>query len=246
MARVINEEDYAAKRNQIIDAMQRLIYTKGYEQVTIQDVLDGLHMSKGAFYHYFASKPALLEALVERTVDQIEQVLRPVVMDPDLPALEKLRQFFARGGSWKVERKAMIFSLMRVWFNDENAVVRNKVLTTGLARLGPLLAIIFHQGLREGVMNTAYPDEVGSLFFTAFQNIGEPFVKVVLEPDSAPDRLERLQRIFGLYSDVLERMLGAPPGSLPIVDADSLKDWLSAPEQAAAPETLPAEPAAIT
>ena len=42
----------------------------------------------------------------EWVVDQIEQVLEPVVNDPDLPALEKLRQFFARGGSWKAERKA--------------------------------------------------------------------------------------------------------------------------------------------
>ena len=235
MTRAIKEEEYAAKRNQILDVMQRLVYTKGYEQMTIQDVLDSLQMSKGAFYHYFRSKPALLEALVERTVDQIEQALRPIVVDPDLPALEKLRQFFVRGGAWKAERKAMIFPLMRVWFYDENAIVRHKVLTQGLVRLGPLLAAIFHQGLREGVMNTPYPDEVGGLFFTAFQNIGEPFVKLILEPHPAPDRLERLERMFALYSDVLERMLGAPPGSLPIIDDDSLREWLAAPEAAAAP-----------
>jgi len=240
MARVTNEEDFAAKRNQILDVMQSLIYTKGYEQMTIQDVLDRLQMSKGAFYHYFRSKPALLEAMVERTADQIAEALRPVVMDPNLPALEKLRQFFVRGASWKAERKAMIFPLMRVWFNDENAVVRHKVSMAAMARLGPLLAIIFHQGLREGVMNTPYPDDVGGLFFTAFQNIGEPFVRLVLEPDAAPDRLERLQRTFDLYSDVLERMLGAPPGSLPIIDTESLREWLVAPEASQVPaEALP-------
>ena len=148
--------------------------------------------------------------------------------------LEKLRRFFHRGGSWKAEHKAMIFPLMRVWFNDENAIVRQKVLNVGLERLGPLLAVIFHQGLREGVMNTPYPDEVGGLFFTAFQNIGEPFVKLMLSNDPASDRLARMQRMFGLYSDVLERMLGAPPGSLPIVDDAGLREWLEAPEAEAA------------
>src|SRR5689334_9405990 len=98
MARAIKEDEYAAKRNQILDMVQRLIYTQGYELMTIQDVLDGLQMSKGAFYHYFRSKPALLEALVERTVDQIELVLAPIVQDPQLDALEKLRRFFHRGG----------------------------------------------------------------------------------------------------------------------------------------------------
>jgi AcrR family transcriptional regulator len=238
MARLVNEEGYTAKRNQILDVAQRLIYTKGYEPMTIQDVLDGLQMSKGAFYHYFRSKPALLEAMIDRMVDQIEQVLSPIVNDPDLPALEKLRQFFARGSSWKTERKPLMFALMRVWYNDENVVVRQKLMTTAYKRLGTLLAAIFRQGVREGVMNTGYPDEVGGLFYSVFQNIGEPFIELVLSPNPAPDRVERLQRIFGLYSDVLERMLGAPPGSLPIVDEDALKEWLVAPEAADVPAEL--------
>ena len=66
MARTINEKEYAAKRNQILDVTQGLIYTKGYEQMAIRDILDELQISKGASYHYFDSKPALLEALTER------------------------------------------------------------------------------------------------------------------------------------------------------------------------------------
>ena len=60
MARSVNEKEYAFKRNQILDVTQRLVYTKGYEQMAIQDILDELLISKGAFYHYFDSKPALL------------------------------------------------------------------------------------------------------------------------------------------------------------------------------------------
>jgi AcrR family transcriptional regulator len=61
MARIIKEHERSVKRNEIIDAAQRFIYTKGYEQMTIQDILDELQISKGAFYHYFDSKGALLE-----------------------------------------------------------------------------------------------------------------------------------------------------------------------------------------
>jgi AcrR family transcriptional regulator len=32
-----------------------LVFTKGFEQMSIQDILDELHISKGAFYHYFDS-----------------------------------------------------------------------------------------------------------------------------------------------------------------------------------------------
>ena len=93
MARSVNEKEYALKRNQILDVTQRLVYTKGYEQMAIQDILGELQISKGAFYHYFDSKPALLEALVERMGQEALDLIRPIVEDPNLPALEKLQRF---------------------------------------------------------------------------------------------------------------------------------------------------------
>lgn len=57
MARIVKEEAYNAKRNEILDIALSLVYSKGYEQMTIQDILDGLHISRGALYHYFDSKP---------------------------------------------------------------------------------------------------------------------------------------------------------------------------------------------
>ena len=38
MARTVKEEDYAVKRKEILDVAQRLVYTKGYEQMSIQDI----------------------------------------------------------------------------------------------------------------------------------------------------------------------------------------------------------------
>ena len=40
MPRSVKEEEYAIRRNQILDVAQRLVYSKGYGQMTIQDILD--------------------------------------------------------------------------------------------------------------------------------------------------------------------------------------------------------------
>jgi len=69
MARIFNYKPETAY--EILDVAQRLVNTKGYEQMTIQDLLDELQISKGAFYHYFGSKQALLEAIIERIVDEV-------------------------------------------------------------------------------------------------------------------------------------------------------------------------------
>ena len=94
MARTVNEQEYAEKRNEILDAAQRLMYTKGYGRMTIGDILTDLGISSGAFYHYFGSKPALLEAFVERGQEEAEELFLPIVHDPHLSAIEKLQRFF--------------------------------------------------------------------------------------------------------------------------------------------------------
>ena len=68
MARVAKEEERAVKRNAILDAALQLVYTKGYEQMSIQDILTSLQISKGAFYHYFNSKQAVLDGLVDEYI----------------------------------------------------------------------------------------------------------------------------------------------------------------------------------
>jgi AcrR family transcriptional regulator len=87
MARVVKEAEYAGKRNEIMDVAQNFVYTKGYERMTIQDILDELQISKGAFYHYFDSKPEILEALTKREQVGVEQMLLEIVHKPGLSAL---------------------------------------------------------------------------------------------------------------------------------------------------------------
>ena len=65
MTRSIKVHEYAEKRNAILDMAVRYITTKGYEQMTTQDILEALQISRGAFYHYFESKQALLMATAE-------------------------------------------------------------------------------------------------------------------------------------------------------------------------------------
>ena len=70
--------------------------TKGYEQMTTQDLLEALQISRGAFYHYFESKQALLMALVERIGEQAEQLVLPMISDRQIPTQDKLLRFIEK------------------------------------------------------------------------------------------------------------------------------------------------------
>ena len=86
----------------------RLMQTKGWEQMSIQDVLDALDASKGAFYHYFGSKQDLLDAVLDRMVEVAMTAVLPVVDDPRLTAVEKFDALFSSIAQWKSERKDLV------------------------------------------------------------------------------------------------------------------------------------------
>jgi AcrR family transcriptional regulator len=223
MARVIKA--YAVRRNEILDVARQLVYTKGYEQMTIQDMLDELRISKGAFYHYFDSKQALLEALIERMGDQIEQLVLPIVHDPALPALEKLQRFFAILNRWKIARKEFFLSLLRVWYSDDNAIVRQKLLAARVKYLTPWLSVIIRQGIQEGVFSTSYPEQVGEVLLSLTLDLGDILAGLLLSFEPERDNMLRAERTVAAYTDALERVLGVPTGSLCLVDAEILKEW---------------------
>ena len=232
MPRVVKEDDYAARRNEILDIARRLVYTKGYEQMSIQDILDALKISKGAFYHYFDSKQALLDGLIERILDDAEQVLRPIVEAKDLSAIEKLRRYFDTAGRWKVSQKSFMLDLFRVWHADANAIMRQKQEAASIKRIAPMLAKIIQQGMNEGVFSTKYPEQFGNIFVGLSRGFEDELVELLLTDHPPPDALQRLEALIGAYSDSVERILGAPAGSLPLGDINILKEWLDLPADA--------------
>lgn len=227
MPRVVKEEDYAARRKEILDVALRLVYTQGYEAMSIQDILDSLKISKGAFYHYFDSKQALLDGMIERMLDEAEQILLPIAQAKDLSAIEKLRRYFNAGGRWKVAQKAFMLDLLRIWRTDANALMRQKQEAAAMKRIAPVLADIIRQGIAEGVFSTRYPEQFGSMLVGLSRGFEDSIANLLLTAIPPPDALERLEAAIGAYSDSMERILGAPAGSLPLADIEILKEWLS-------------------
>lgn len=230
MARTVKEEDYATRRNEIISAAQRLVYTKGYEQMAIQDILNDLKISKGAFYHYFASKQALLEGLIEQMTQEAEPIISPIALDPDLPALEKLHRFFDTAARWKTTRKEYLLSLMQGWYADENALMREKAQNRMIAHFSPMLAGIIRQGIAEGVLNTTFPEQMASMAFALLVSMGYAYMDLLFHNTGAQHELQRAIELVEAYNVALERMLGAATGSIKLMDVEILTDWFGSSE----------------
>jgi len=193
--------------------------------MTIGGLLTDLDMSKGAFYHYFGSKAELLEALIVRMRGEAEAILAPILEDPGLTALEKLQHWFEAIARWKTVRKAYLLSLLRVWYDDDNAIVRHKLRIDTLAWLAPMLRPVVQQGIEEDVFSTSYPDHLPHVLYSLLYDMGDALAGLLLSTESDGVDREQARATLAAYTDALERALGAPQHSLVLVDSGTFEEW---------------------
>jgi AcrR family transcriptional regulator len=231
MSRTVNPQDHIQKRKEILDVAQRLVFTKGYERMTVQDIIAELRISSGAFYHYFDSKPALLEAMLARMLGEAEQPLRLIVQDAHLSALAKLQHYFDAVNQLRNTARPFLTSLLRVWYADDNALIRQKVEEATLLRRAALLTPVVRQGIREGVFTSAYPDQAGAVIQSLVRGMELTHAHLLLALTHAPGDLASVNAIVAAHSacmDAIEHVLGIPPASLSRTDPAAVQAWVSA------------------
>lgn len=78
------------RRTQLIDVAQRLFFDKGFEDTTMADIIAEAGVSKGGFYHHFASKDELFFGLLDQLISDYEGALLAMAADETRSPVERL------------------------------------------------------------------------------------------------------------------------------------------------------------
>ena len=216
------------RRSELIAAAQRLFYTKGYERTSVGDIVKAVGVAQGTFYYYFDSKAAVLQALVAETVEQGRAVFHAIVSDPTLSAIPKWQQAIQLTTGWKLERKEQLLAINHMLAMDENILLRHTLISEQSKAVAAALAPIIAQGVDEGVFDVALIPETAELVMALIFSLSDTMSGLILNPDSGVKQLDETMRHLEAVQTGIERLLGAPPGALPIIDEAALRAWLVA------------------
>jgi len=229
VARTVNVEEHTVRRDAFVDAAAKRIQVQGYERMSIQDVLDDVDASRGAFYHYFDSKQALLEAVIDRMGDAVIVSLGGLLGDVDLPAPNKLERVFSTIASYKAARYDLVMAILDVWLSDDNAIVREKFRRYVATRMTPVLETIVRQGVREGSMDVDDPEDTALVIVTLIVGLNELAGRLFVAHRAGTASIESILEAFGAYTAAMERILGLPDSSLHLIDEGTLRWWFEQP-----------------
>jgi AcrR family transcriptional regulator len=188
------------RKLEIIRAARGLFLSRGYDQTSMQDVVDALGLAKGTVYYYFPSKEDLLEAMVADLIDETTDRMQVLVENAGGSALEKL-ELLVRSGRMQDENADLLAYIHRPGNNGMHA----RFLAVAVLKQAPLYAAVIEQGCREGLFHTESPLEAAEFMLTGVQFLTDMGIH--------PWEREDLARRAKAFPVLLEQWLDAPRGS---------------------------------
>lgn len=181
----------------ILDVSQRLFLEKGYENTTIQDIVDELGgLTKGAVYHHFKSKEEIMDAVGDRMFFS-NNPFEAVRGRTDLNGLQKLREAVRLNQSdqERVRLTAQSIPIAKSPRLLQEMIISNRKVLT------PYFLELIEEGNRDGSMHTDYPREIAELL--------PLLTSLWLLPSVYPAGREQMKRKFLFLGEMLEKM-GVP------------------------------------
>ena len=116
-------------RGKIVNAAWKLFYEQGYEDTTVEEIIELSQTSKGSFYHYFDGKDALLSTLSSLFDEKYEELTGQ--LPPDMSAMETLlflnRELFGMiENSISVELLARLLSTQLTTSGEKHLLDRDR------------------------------------------------------------------------------------------------------------------------
>ena len=199
--RIVKEAE--VRREEILDAAEKLFAAKGFDNTSTGDILDAVGIARGSLYYHFKSKEDILDGVIQRITGRLMQDAGEIIRQKELPVLERLTKAIM---SLNVESK-IGHEIMEQVHRPQNALMHQKMQTTLLAGINPILTELVEEGIQQGICHTQYPESMVEMIIL-YANIAFDDLNL-----AGLTHEQRERKIAGFIYNVV-RLMGMAEGSL--------------------------------
>ncbi|HEV7991396.1 MAG TPA: TetR/AcrR family transcriptional regulator [Gemmatimonadaceae bacterium] len=162
-SRALRLERSDTRMHALLEAALEVFALRGYRTARLDDVADAAGVTKGAIYHYFDTKEALLIGVIEHyqalAFGRAEDALR----EPGIPATARIRLLLRKVfGHSDIGSRGRLLTLLLRGVAHEVPRVHERWLREGPARLWAMLASLVEEGKKSGEFRPDADGEVGA------------------------------------------------------------------------------------
>ncbi len=213
------------KKQEILQTAEARFCRFGYEATSIQNILDDLHTSKGSFYHHFASKEVLLEAICRNRAENTSiQIIGSI--SPDASATERLNTLLSGMIPFSGEKLSFLLMILPVFTGPESVPLKNGYMNELSGLYIQPVSDTLKKGTEEGTFSCSDPVfSAGLCLFTVHRYWMAVCDRILMDSRQGirTDPSELLS-LTEQYRTAVERILAAPFGSITLIRLPELKN----------------------
>lgn len=169
--RIIKEAE--VRKNEILDVAEELFAVKGFDGTSTNDILEKAGIARGTLYYHFKSKEDILDGVINRMIDQMEEKATEIAANQEIPVLERLTAVILAFNS----NTELGYEVMLEMHKPQNALMHQKMQARLLNGIVPILKDLLDEGEKLGTFHTEYGTEAVEMIIlyanTMFDDLAE-------------------------------------------------------------------------
>jgi len=185
------------RKQELLKIAYNMFLTKGYDNTSIDDIINEAKIAKGTYYYYFESKEATLEEVINMMInEEVESAKGIVNMPISIP--EKLV-----GVITSLRPKIDEQEIQNTLNKKQNIVMHEKINNRIMEEAIPLLEQIVNEGIQSNIFNC--------------NHIKERIRMLLIMSNELFDSDKFNINDVEVFIDTAEKMLGAKEGTLEFI-----------------------------
>ncbi len=185
------------RKDEILSVAYNLFITKGYDNTSVDEIIEKVNIAKGTFYYYFTSKEEMLDEVINKMINEEIIEAKKVVLMP-IPIEQKFV-----GIVTSLRPKSNELNIVETLNNDNNIKMHMKYNKRIIDEATIILKDVVLEGIDKGVFNCT--------------NIEERIKLLLKMSNDTFDDNNFTNKDVEVYIDMVEKLLGANPGTMSFI-----------------------------
>jgi len=185
------------RKQELLQIAYRLFISRGYENTSVDDIIEEAGIAKGTYYYYFETKEQMLEEVIGMMIDQEAETAKQI-LKAEIPVPQKIVGIISTLRPTR-EETPIEDALMR----PENIVMHEKIRKKIVEEAVPLLSEVVEEGIAEGIFSCdCVPERVRMLLVISSATFDEG---------------RFTEQDLAVFIDMTEKLLGTKPGTMAFI-----------------------------
>ena len=185
------------RKLELLQIAYRLFLTRGYENTSVDEIIEEAGIAKGTYYYYFESKEQMLEEVIGMMIDKEIEAARQILRSElDLP-----QKFIGIIASIRPTQEETPIS--NTLNQPENILMHRKIQRRIIDAVIPLLTEAVEDGVKNGIF--------------CCDDIPERVKMLLIVSSELFDEGRYTDRDIAVFIDMAEKLLGAEAGTMSFI-----------------------------